>query len=333
MRRRDVLILLALAPVAMPARADTAPVLKRIVDEFIFPRYRTLLSAAAAQTQAWQAYCPAPSDAGAAGLRDAYRATADAWSAIEFLHYGPVSENFRTERLSYWPERKNATAKALAALLAGSNTADLTPAKIREASVAAQGLPALERLLFDEDGASHIAEARHCAVGTAIAMNIEDLAREIVAGWETLAPKLDAQEATARFVTDLLSLFEVMRDQKLRPVLGSDAANAKPRLAEGWRSGRPVRALSLNLESVGAATRIIVEATGKSGLLLPRAITTARSLVDAIHGDLGAMAADGKTRPPLEHLMDAVTVARDLALTELPAALGITLGFNSLDGD
>ena len=54
-----------------------------------------------------------------AHLRDAYFKTADAWSAIEFLHFGPAGVDFRFERMSYWPERKNATGKALTILLAG----------------------------------------------------------------------------------------------------------------------------------------------------------------------------------------------------------------------
>src|SRR5205823_7679797 len=81
--------------------------------------------------------------------RDAYRRTADAWTEIEFVRYGPISDDFRVDRLNYWPERKNATARGLAALLTKEGSADLAPARFAENSVAVQGLPALERLLFE----------------------------------------------------------------------------------------------------------------------------------------------------------------------------------------
>src|SRR5207247_4902359 len=102
-------------------------------------------------------------------LQRAYLATADTWSQIEFLHYGPIGEEFRAERLSYWPERKNATAKGLAVLLEKDGVADLTPEMFVKNSVAAQGLPALERLLFDEKARSEERrvgkECRYVAAG------------------------------------------------------------------------------------------------------------------------------------------------------------------------
>ena len=63
-------------------------------------------------------FCAATSADGMAKLRDAYHGAADAWSSIEMIHYGPIAEDFRGERLSFWPERKNAVEKALKNILA-----------------------------------------------------------------------------------------------------------------------------------------------------------------------------------------------------------------------
>ncbi len=111
-----------------------------------------------------------------------------AWSSIELVHYGPVAEDFRGERLSFWPERKNAVEKALKSALAKADDASLAPDTFRKGSAGVQGLPALERLLFSE-GASEAdfagspeAEFR-CRLGSAIAANISAIAREVHAGW------------------------------------------------------------------------------------------------------------------------------------------------------
>ena len=140
-------------------------------------------------------------------LRDAYHRTADAWSSIELVHYGPIAEDFRGERLSFWPERKNAVEKALKAALAKADDASLAPDTFRKGSAGVQGLPALERLLFSE-GASEAdfagspeAEFR-CRLGSAIATNILAIAREVQAGWvdgdNAIAQRLAAPEIAGR---------------------------------------------------------------------------------------------------------------------------------------
>src|SRR5262249_21686291 len=153
------------------------------------------------------------------------------------------------------PERKNATAKALAELLEKDGVNDLAPETFAKASVAVQGLPALERLLYDDKAQTELLSGarkeRRCAVGQAIAWNVVMIAHDVRLGWSNdVAPALadsdTAKEATSRIATDLLASFAFMRDSKLRPVLGKDAASARPMLAEGWRSKRSKRALTLN---------------------------------------------------------------------------------------
>ena len=333
MRRRDLMLLLAAALVPMPAEAaDHAVIARHILGGFVIPRYELLAESAARQASAWSKFCAAPAPQGIAELRTLYLSAADAWSGIEFLRYGPVADNFRIERLSYWPERKNATSRGLTALLAGSEP--ITPARIAAASVAVQGLPAIERLLFDENSADLLVkEPRRCAAGLAIATNIATLATEIVAAWKGLAPTLDVKEFTTRFVTDLLSLLEIIRDQKLRAVLGADAASAKPRLAEGWRSQRSLHAIALNLDAIDAASQLIYKAAQTKGVVVPGAIASARDIINGLAGDLGTLATNPTTRWKLYLLLDAIKATRDFALDEIPAAVGITLGFNSLDGD
>src|SRR5690349_412343 len=179
---RGLVIGLLMLAAAEPARAGE-DMLGRLVERFIVPHYQALSLTAEAQEKAWSEFCAKPDEMGFDTLQRAYLATADSWSQIEFLRYGPIGDEFRAERLSYWPERKNATAKALAELLQKDGVADLAPGAFFKNSVAIQGLPALERLLFDDKAQTEMLsgerKARRCAVGQAIAWNVLMIAHDV----------------------------------------------------------------------------------------------------------------------------------------------------------
>lgn len=335
---RRLFLSLALVAAAAPARA-AEDALSRLVERFIIPHYQALALIADAQEKAWSDFCAKPDPEGFKLLKRAYLSTADSWSQIEFLRYGPISEEFRAERLSYWPERKNATAKGLAPLLEKDGVADLTPELFVKNSVAAQGLPALERLLFDVNAEAEMLSgerrARRCAVGQAIAWNIVMVAHDVRLGWtnevvEQLADPAAAREATQRIATDFLASFAYMRDAKLRAMLGKDASAARPPLAESWRSGRSKRALTLNLEALLDVSKIIM--ADKEGDTTS-AIATALSFTENLPEDFGKAVLDAAARQQFFLVLDAIAAARDKALDEIPSLLGVTVGFNSRDGD
>jgi predicted lipoprotein len=323
---------------ATPLRAADETLVK-IVDRFIIPHYQALSLTADAQENAWAEFCAKPDEMGFEALQRAYLATADSWSQVEFLHYGPIGDEFRAERLSYWPERKNATAKALAELLERDGVDDLAPETFIKNSVAVQGLPALERLLFDDKAQTELLggarKARRCAVGQAIAWNVVMIAHDVRLGWsndvaQAIADPDTAKEAASRIATDFLASFAFMRDSKLRPMLGKDAASARPMLAEGWRSKRSKRALTLNLETALDLAKLIM--AGKDGDT-PATVATALSFAEALPEDFGPAVADVKQRQQFYLVLDALAAARDKAHDEIPAVLGVTVGFNSQDGD
>lgn len=327
--------------------ADHVAIAKKIASEVAIPRYQALALVAGVEADAWNDFCLLPTRDGLETVRQAYHATADAWSTVEIIHYGTVSEDFRAERLSYWPERKNATQRGLVQILKPGSADDLTPERLRGASAAVQGLPALERLLFadppvDEKAFSGTPEGeRRCAVGRAIAANVKALADEILEGWANpktgVASQLFygpmADEVVRRLATDLVSGFEVMRDVKLKPVLGNDIARANPKLAEGWRSGRSTRALQLNLDTARAMTEIMLADASEEGATAIYNVRQSLRIAEGLPPAFGPLAADPKERQRLILLFDALGFARERLLVEVPAALGIAMGFNSLDGD
>src|SRR5262249_12236048 len=161
------------------------------------------------------------------------------------------------DRIYFWPERKNAVAKQVATLLQSADVAALAPDRVAAASVAVQGFPALQLLLYDGDDPARAflsgdpAAAYRCAYGTAAARNLNAIATQIVGGWSAAIaamaaapPRYDseyglspsAKETAQQLFSDFLTLFELVGDLKLALPLGQSLANPKPKLAEGWRS-------------------------------------------------------------------------------------------------
>ncbi|WP_407518780.1 imelysin family protein [Methylobacterium oryzisoli] len=342
--------LLLLPPAARAAAPDHRAAASRLARDFAIPRYRALAEASAAQEAAWRAFAAAP-QADAAGLDAAFQAAADAWAGIEAVRFGPVDEESRYERMAHWPERRGAIGKALGDLLAGADP--LTPERLRRASAAAQGLSAVERLLYGEDAESTAAlrrelagpeGARRRALGTAIAQGLARSAAETLAGWTGpggTAARLDespeaAREAVTRLATDYLAFLEAIAEAKIGAVLGRSADEARPLAAEGWRAGRSLRAIRVNLDAADAFTRTALAqdpealASVLAGLDTPRAVA---GRLAAGPDSLGDLAGDPRQRVRVLLLRDAVRSARAVSEPVLSEVLGVTVGFNSRDGD
>jgi predicted lipoprotein len=317
---------LVLAAAAEPRR-DVSTLAADVSRNVIAPGFAALDVTFSAQAAAWTASCEHP-----ASLRDAYNAAADAWAQVEFFRTGPLSKQTRAERIDYWPDPRNATEKGLKALLAVDGA--LTPQTIADASVAAQGLPALERLLFANGEAANTLDEKECAVGRAIAQNLSSLSHVLDSEWhDTGAGELQrldavskddakAREAAVALLTDLATGIRVIEDRKLPPLLGAKGAAANPKAVKSWRTGRSVRDIAQNLAALDKAyTQIAVFA--------PQA---AASVKEKLHE--AAMALEAAADPNRAiTIQAAINNARYYAADVLPGEIGVTLGFNSLDGD
>jgi len=343
-----VLFALMLAAIcAQPAiAADTqSTIALRVIDQYLLPRYRALESATASQHAAWTAFCKAPAREHEATLVETFHKSADAWQAVDHIRTGPVSLFLRAERVNYWPEMRNATAKGLSALLTGTDPHDLDPDTFAQGSVAVQGFPALERLLYDH---IDLAAPRACAVGEAIALNLATVAKEIVSNWTAADGPRDAlehgktvtggftdgAEAARLLLTDLMTSFQRMLDIKLVGVMGDAAENAKPKAAENWRSARSKRNLQLDLETTQAMIDVFSEGLDPAETApLSKAMTDTKSAFDALPESIGEAAADEQERAALDQAVAMLKAARDTGRAILPPKLNIVLGFNALDGD
>lgn len=337
----------ALATPAEAAGIDAGAKARAIVDAFVVPRVEALSAAAATQRSDWVAFCAGPRRAEGLGLlRRDFEAVALAWAGVEAVRIGPVAADTRYERIAHWPERRNATAKGLAALLAGKGTAGLSPQEIRAASVAVQGLSALERVIYEPaDGAALVgadpAAERRCAVGVAIASALATVSREVLVGWTEgpeparvrLTAPGEAHETLVRTATDAITLLRQVMEAKIAVPLGKSAEDAKPALAEYARAGLTNRAIAADLAAVEALAAVVLDPDAEGSAATLAALRSARSIAETMAAPIGTLAQDPKARSRVVLLRSAAQSALELAAETIPAALGIAIGFNSLDGD
>ena len=326
-----------------PALAgDPAAMARRFAHDYAVPRFQAVAKAAHAQADAWNAFCAtAKSSTTRRRSKASFDSLADAWARVEFVRVGPAATGMRVERFNWWLDRTGATAKALDAMLAAA--AAPTPEKLASGSVAGQGLPVIERLLYDKEPLT----AQRCAVGTAVARGQAAIADAIVADWISANGALaaldantrwnnsfaDASEAASVMLTDLAAGLEGLKDLKVAMLLHDARNPSTPPLAEAVRSGRVAGATwssisprSAKVSAISCTTRPLRD----------------RVRLDAAFDDAQGTAQDrersqaGRKGPHRRHRSRPRGLRRlehDRDQRVLPMLTGLTLGFNNLDGD
>ena len=324
---------------------------KALADDVLGPNHEAFIAAAGDLSTAMDAYCAAPASEDLAAAREAWVDAMDAWQHLQFLRDGPVAEDNRRLRVQWYWDRKDAMRRGVNDLLEG--TGAITEARVRSSNVGAQGLPALEYLLYANEvplaaAASH---PRRCELAVAIAANLHTLAREVGEPWAADgAMRKDFATASGRYVDGDAVLVvileainvqsETIADDKIRkPVAQSNADTLESPWARRSKENvvtnlaafravfdddsstvyrlRDYLVRAHNAEAVGDAVSAAFDETDDSLAALDAGFE------DIINGAAsGNIDAVGAVFQRLERL------AREAA-TEA----GVNLGFNNEDGD
>lgn len=335
---------------AAPAKPFDALVL---IETWLLPRYDTLVASTSAQLDAWTSFCATPEASALPALKTAFGAAADSWTSVEFITFGPVSQSLRADRFNFFPDRRNAVTRAMAEALADPDTGRFTPDRFSQSSAAGQGLPALERLLY-EDGATPALlagpeAARRCLYARAIALNLATMAKEIRTAWGTRTSGLIAGIAAGKgdpalfpdvaalpgmILTDLSGAFQRVTDTKILPVLGQNPEGARPHLADGWRAERSGEVVRVMIQS---ATSLLHEVAkqlpSRPQWAVDKAATAAEKAASAFPADLGAAAQNPEQAARVLADIKTFKAAQLTVYRPIAAYFGISLGFNALDGD
>lgn len=345
----------ALGATPLPLHPTARAVVQGAIDGAIRPAFARWAASAAALEARTAALCGKPSEGGLADVRTAFAAAETDWNGAELYKTGPLSSGNRAERTFFWPDRKGIALKQVQGLLAGADASATTAAGLAGKSVAVQGFGALEYLLFGT-GAETLAtpEAGYrCAYAAAIAANLAVIAGELRAEWDDpkgIAARLTlpaAEDADFRSMTEvqeeLVGLLahgvETVRDQRLLPFVRREGETSKPKSAPFWRSGLTVASVRANLDGLKALFEaaelgqyVPVDYAG-IGADVEAQFARAGAALDRLSGDVEADLGSEAGKAALGEVIAATQDLQRLFGEELPAALGLSVGFSSLDGD
>jgi uncharacterized protein len=303
---------------ATPALADTATA----VQDHIRPGFTSFANAA----KAFADIDTCDPDI----LRAAFQGTYDTWMQVAHLPLGPAEEDGRGLAVLFWPDPKGSGWKAQRALLDAPPTA----ADMAQQSVAARGLPALERLLYTTEALKD-----PCPLIHVTADDMAATAATLAEGWGPFGDLmltagqpgndrfLKPEEATQALFTQLATGLEMLADRRIGRPLGT-FDKPRPDLAEARASQRSIRNITLSLVALKDLALTLNPDSPKTLAAFDHAIGLAQTLDPDIN-----RITDPQAWLKLEILQQAVRTTRDTAIAELGPALGVELGFNSQDGD
>lgn len=351
--RLAVLLMLLAGTPALAQTPSHESVNHVLADAVILPAYQRWAKQAAGLAPAIDPLCDAPDAAALERARDAFHGVMDAWQAVLPVAIGPITEGTRPAAVQFWPDSHGIAGRQLNQALAEQDPA--LPADLAGQSVGLQNLQALEVLLFGVDLLDGTPKAAYaCSLAAAIGRRQGELAAEVLDDWRgsegfhadfTGAAAgndhyFDAEDATTDLFRSLTQTIEAIVALKLERPLGDDLDSAKPRRAESWRSARSMRNVERNLATIEA----VYATPGGLGVWLEgtrpglhqrvlEVLAASREAAAAVATPLAAAVEDAAARQDVVALLDQVRALRILMRTTVADAAGITVGFNSMDGD
>lgn len=330
----------------------------------ILPRYKNLLEASTALNNQIKQFCSAPSSEGLEIARERFKETVLSFAAIEHVHFGPIVESYRLERLLYWPDHKGRGLRAVRRLIASKDLEALSPEKFADKSVALQGLAALEYVLYQNDKGTRFDSLfpdddlgrYRCIYALRISDNIQTISHEVYSGWrdqnklvtEFLKPGQTNEHYRKRSEV-LLELYhsvvvemKKIHDFKLKALYGLKVQRLKPKRAPFWRSGLSLKVLESNIQAIDhfVAVSGFKALLDKSPVDLQFHVTKMFKKVYSILGDFEKRSLtvfdvlqDEQSLSDLKKVAKTVSHLNVGFARYFAIAANLPLGFNASDGD
>ncbi|WP_321344415.1 imelysin family protein [Breoghania sp.] len=356
-----LLVIVALPGLANAAEAEDAQnhrqFVANAVEGYVRPEFDRFAGTLHALDDEIGTFCTAPDAAGYNRLSARYRGALEGFARIGFLRFGPLIEDHRLERLLFWPDRKSTGRRQAQAAVRERDESVLKVESLQEKSVAMQGLLALEEVLFDDARDALLADGEdgrfRCGYAAAIGANLSGIGDTLAAEWHDeegysallLRPGDDnrafrtEQEAASQILGGLTTGLQIVRDQWMRPVLGSRPGKPKPLMALFRRSGNSLAMMEAalgGLKDYLAALRIkpmLEEEWVWMDASLQFQLQSALKVLGEIEPPLSSAVRKPEGYGKLQFVSGIIEDVRESAGSELAVALKIQVGFNALDGD
>lgn len=312
------------------------------VKNYIQPQFEAFVTAADRLAAQLNTMCNAatPSEVTRRQTAHDFRSLVLAWSRVEFLRFGPLIEANRYEKISFWPDVRSVGLRQIpkiAALYEKGDAVDLSGQ-----SVAVQGLPAMEYLLYRKQGLLDLPTGElvgqpfatgDCRYALAIAENLGRIGRDIVHDWSVSgryghdfaepgpnnALYRNQTEVVSEGIKALSTGVQFLKDVKL---------TAKKGKMPYWRSQLANEALVASLSGMREfllAGQLHLQDKGWAATQFGAELKRAERII--------ASAPVTESAGDYQAAVLILENAKALLDQDIAPALNVGLGFNALDGD
>ncbi|PIE06729.1 MAG: hypothetical protein CSA74_10875 [Rhodobacterales bacterium] len=262
------------------------------------------------------------------------------WAPLDAWQFGPIEQRAAVLTIAFWPDKKDYVGRGLKALTALPEERLADPATIAAGSAAAQGLPALARLM--------VSDLPACPAVIGISAHLNDLADTLYAdwfddnGWADLMRQagpdnpvyLTGAEVTKALFSSITFELTVIADMRLGRPLGS-FDKPRPKRAEARRIGLSLAIIDAQLAGLADMLRegFAGDVPDAARQKLLDAIAETRRRIGKIGLPLDKAVDDPMTRIRVEGLQTQVRYLFALFSEEIGPSLGVESGFSPADGD
>ncbi|WP_120500701.1 imelysin family protein [Roseovarius sp. EL26] len=275
-------------------------------------------------------------------LRESLRMSLGAWASTSAFRFGPTEIDNHSFALGFWPDPRGKTPKALRKLILENDPIIDSAESFSRASIAARGFYAMEYMLY-EPAFQEIGTGKYrCALIRRQADDIARTAQAIRDGWDDykshlLTPTIDTPyrteaEVKRELFKGISTAVEFTSDTRLGRPLGT-FDKPRPKRAEARRSDMSLRLVENSLASPWELSITLASEDQK----LSNALIIKFSKIKHAIEELGDPALSGVSDPAnrfrIESLKQQIDELHAFLTERLGPHLGVSAGFNSLDGD
>lgn len=301
-------------------------------------QYGAFVAATGQLEHSAQAFCD--TDAPRQDVLTAFEAAWLAWAPLDSYQFGPAETTGAVLAINFWPDKKNFVGRAVRELLALPAEAQRDPGAVAGLSAAAQGLPALEMLLYTE--------APDCPAIIGVSGVLSTNAKALYQGWfgangwadltRAAGPDnpvyLSVEEFTkALYTAQDFGLIRI-QEQRLGRPLGT-FERSFPTRAEAWRSGLTNPIIEAQLAGIAEMIRdgFAGDVREPDRAWVLQVIAQASERLDRIGAPLAEAVAEPEKRFRVEALHTKIGQLRRALAEDIGPGLGVDTGFSPADGD
>ena len=335
--------------------------LQNLMVDVIQPAHQALAQAVQTLDKDIQTLCTDKTADTLHQARQSWQSAMTAWAAVSTINFGPLDEENLAWRFQFWPDTINLVHRKFKARVNGDNPA-IDSQSLAEASVAIQGLSAMEYLLYDPKPGNldyYKSQSHMCPMLQGTSTNLRNNAEKLDSAWHKEFPTrwlsltfLEEKPDYFHFQVEkvfsgMVMAIELIETKKLGVPLGikdtgDTSGYTNPWQLESWRSGTSLNqilatlTLSRKLYQSSRGFHWYLTQSAQQPDALNQAIRTqfdtAINTAQSIKGSAFTLIQQNNTAD-LYKLQAQIARLRQLLKTDYVNAAGITFRFNAHDGD